>query len=100
MSNNPTVEQRRRWSRIQALGCIICGAAASIHHCGTGAGGRKNHDAVLPLCFKHHQNGTPEDPSIHPWRKRFEEKYGAENELLEKLERLLCANAPHVGLSA
>jgi len=86
VSKSPTAEQKRHFAKIVEHGCIICRAPAEVHHCFTGAGGRKNHDLVIPLCFFHHRNGTFDRPSIHPWRKRFEEMYGTEQELLEKTQ--------------
>ncbi|MDD4892753.1 MAG: Ref family recombination enhancement nuclease [Candidatus Rickettsiella isopodorum] len=85
----PTAEQERHHKKLRELGCIICGREASIHHCFTGGGGRKDHDKVIPLCPHHHQHGTEQEPSIHPWRKRFEELYGTEQELIDKCKRLL-----------
>ena len=39
---------------------------------------------VLPLCAIHHRNGSHNPPiSRHPNKKRFEEAYGTEEELLE-----------------
>ena len=82
----PTKAQRERWSRIAELGCIICASPACIHHAHTGAGGRKNHDIVLPLCHFHHQGAQ----GIHTLgRKAFARKFGTEQELLDKLESLL-----------
>lgn len=86
--NTPTREQRDRWTRLCALGCIIsgCGNAPNIHHCATGAGGRKDHNKVLPLCHRHHQG----DLGIHTLSRRvWEPIYGTEQELMDKAERLL-----------
>ena len=44
---------------------------------------------VLPLCGPHHQTGGPGAPSIHPWKARFEAKYGTQAELLAKVAELL-----------
>lgn len=86
MAKAPTKKQRERWEKIRALGCILCGGIASIHHLGTGAGGRKDHDKVIPLCWAHHQGSD----GIHTLgRKVWQVIYGNEEELLEKLGRLL-----------
>ncbi len=85
-----TARERRYWDKICATGCIIQGCARppGIHHCGTGAGGRKNHRKVLPLCHYHHQgdegidakhNGSPQS------KKTWQEKYGTEDSLMKKL---------------
>jgi len=83
MSKQPTKAQRERWARIAELGCVICGSnQTEIHHALTGAGGRKNHDLVLPLCYNHHRGSH----GIHTLgRKRWVYHYGTEKELLDKL---------------
>jgi len=86
MSNAPTKEQKAKWEKMRALGCVLCGATASIHHCGTGMGGRKDHDKVAPLCHEHHQGKQ----GIHTLgRKRWQQIYGTEQELMAKVDRLL-----------
>lgn len=84
MSNKPTVADRKYWHQIKEFGCIIkgCDNPPHIHHALTGAGGRKNHRKVLPLCHYHHQG----DEGLHTLSRRvWEEKYGTEEELLEQL---------------
>ena len=85
--NQPTPAQRLRWERIRLLGCSVthCNLLASIHHTHTGMGGRKDHDKVIGLCHFHHQG----DEGIHKGRAAWQEKYGTEDELLERLARLL-----------
>lgn len=84
-SNKPTEAQRERWERIRSLGCIVCGVMAEIHHCFTGAGGRKNHDKVIPLCHYHHRGGA----GIHSiGRKTWQELFGKEQELIEVVEKM------------
>lgn len=88
MSNKPTDADREYWSRVAELGCIIkgCGRPPSIHHAGTGAGGRKDHRKVLPLCHYHHQGVQ----GIHTLSRRvWEEMYGSEEALLVELEMRL-----------
>ena len=78
----PTVADRVLWERLRALGCVTCGAPASIHHCFTGMGGRKDHRAVLPLCHFHHQG----EDGIHTiGRRKWQERHGSEQELLERV---------------
>jgi len=87
-NNAPTKAQRERWSRIIKLGCIVegCPHKPSIHHALTGAGGRKNHDKVLPLCYDHHQG----DKGIHTLSRRvWEPIYGSEESLLARVDELL-----------
>lgn len=81
MSKPPTKSQRETWSKLAEHGCVICGAPACIHHAGTGMGGRKNHDFVIPLCYEHHQGAT----GLHTiGRKAWQQIYGTEAELHEK----------------
>jgi hypothetical protein len=88
MNNNPTKAQRERWGRIAALGCIICGRPADIHHCLITAGCRKNHDLVIPLCPEHHRHGQY-GVSIHAGKTEFEARFGTETFLLENVSKLV-----------
>ncbi|MBI6882325.1 Ref family recombination enhancement nuclease [Pseudomonas putida] len=75
--------------RVAALGCISCrqegifNTHVSIHH----AHGRTKpgcHMWVLPLCEPHHQdNGTA--IARHPYKRRWEAKYGNEDELIRQM---------------
>jgi hypothetical protein len=66
----------------------------SIHH----IAGRTLPDAhklVLPLCAGHHQDGTGQDKSmiaVHPYKARFEAKYGTQKELLAEVMQLIGVN--------
>jgi hypothetical protein len=87
-----TPRQRKRWDALCAGGCIIdgCKRRAGIHHCETGAGGRKDHNKVLPLCHHHHQG----DQGIHPMtRKKWEAIFGTEQELMIKAAARLRTSA-------
>ena len=79
---------------IARIGCIACrknghfNDHVSIHH----VDGRTKPGCqlkVLPLCGFHHQLGTEDDPSIHPWKARFEARYGTQEELMEECRRLV-----------
>ena len=79
------------------VGCIACRAYGirnthvSIHH----IDGRTKpgaHMKVLPLCDRHHQTGGEAAPSIHPWKARFEAKYGKQMALLERCKELIAMN--------
>lgn len=84
------------WDQFAAYGCIACAldgvrnGFVSIHH----IDGRTKpgcHQLVLPLCAGHHQDGTGPDPTmlaIHPWKARFEKKYGTQAELLALMHDL------------
>ena len=89
----PTSLDRKYWKAVAAVGCIVkgltpCEGRITIHHCGTGAGGRKDHRQVLPLCWGHHLGPHGIDGkriSKREWQNR----YGDEVNLLKRLERLL-----------
>lgn len=86
----PTKQQREKWRRIGEIGCMICGAQPELHHCFTGAGGRKNHDHVIPLCWTHHR--SPQAGIHGMGRKAWQKKYGTEQELLDKLDLMLASS--------
>jgi hypothetical protein len=85
-------------TRVQELGCIVCRmvlniySPAEIHHVLDG-GRRLGHQSVLPLCPSHHRGGSDgtvdQCVSRHPYKKRFEDKYGTEAELLERVKERL-----------
>lgn len=94
-ARNPNTEEKKHWQRIANIPCIVgpegCnyrGLPVTIHHCGTGAGGRKNHMKVLPLCWEHHLGKEGIDGkriSKREWQLR----YGQEDILLLRVARRL-----------
>lgn len=80
-SNAPTSEHRRHWEKVRSLGCCVCQAKnPEIHHCKTGAGGRKNHELVIPLCRFHHRG----EQGVHTLSRRvWEPIYGTEAQHLQ-----------------
>ena len=85
-------EERAWMDFIVAYGCIACHmdghgfTPPAVHHILRG-GRRIGHLFTLPLCDPgHHQGGAPRGMvSRHPWKARFEAKYGTELELLTHL---------------
>jgi hypothetical protein len=79
--------QKERAAKLVEMGCLVCGAMpVELHHLFTGAGGRKNHDYLAPLCFNHHRGSE----GIHfLGRKKWQSIYGTEQELLDKLESMM-----------
>lgn len=82
--------------KVAQIGCIACRVIGihtpevSIHH----IEGRTKPDAhflTLPLCYGHHQGGLDygEWVSVHPWKKRFEDTFGTQRELLELCRELV-----------
>jgi hypothetical protein len=88
----PTALEARWMDAIVRYGCIACrrdGHAprqTAVHHILRG-GVRLGHRYTLPLCDPgHHQNGGEDGlVSRHPYKARFEERYGAEMALLAEL---------------
>ena len=85
-----TADEKALWYRLAALGCVACMREGvfepdvSIHH----VDGRTKpgcHQQVLPLCASHHQDGTGKNPhyiAVHPWKARFEARFGTQQELM------------------
>jgi len=92
----PTTSESKHMDKVSQLGCIVCRntngciTPAEIHHI-EGKTKADSHFKVLPLCFGHHREGGRFRPFIsrHPYKRRFEEAYGKEKELLEQVNKLL-----------
>ena len=85
-----TKAEKLHLSKVAAIGCIICGGMAEIHHLRTGQGmGKKatNYDAI-PLCPSHHRTGN-HGIAFHAGKQAFEANYGTQQELLIKTNELL-----------
>lgn len=90
---NPSATQKVYWYVLASqVGCIACYIATgdrnhmvSIHHV-DGRTKPKAHWLVLPLCAGHHQDGTGEPGliAVHPWKRRFEQEYGSQEELIRE----------------
>lgn len=86
-----SLQQKHFHSLLAELGCIACrkdgnhNAIVSIHHI-DGRTKPNAHWLVLPLCAGHHQDGTGIAGliAIHPWKGRFEERYGSQMRLLRE----------------
>ncbi len=85
-----SVVERAYVSRVCALGCIVCGSPAEIHHIrhGMGMGQRNSNFNVLALCPRHHRTGGYK-VAFHAGRKTWQEIWGTESELLAKTKELL-----------
>lgn len=92
----PTVVEQKWMDAIVRYGCIACvmdgqqPRPTAVHHILRG-GRRIGHLFSLPLCDPgHHQNGAALGlVSRHPFKARFELKYGAELDLLARLKKEL-----------
>jgi hypothetical protein len=98
----PTKSEKILWTRmVEVVGCVACridgnaNLAATIHH----IDGRTKpgcHGLVLPLCAGHHQDATGEDKTliaVHPYKARFEQRYGTQLRLLAFVHQLLASPA-------
>lgn len=91
-----TKAEQKHMNYVQELGCIVCQlhhnkfSPACIHHV-LDTGRRKGHMFVLPLCFNHHQGGHDNEICVsrHPYKDRFEARYGTEESLLKKVAEML-----------
>jgi len=82
-------EEQRHMDKIASFGCIICHllgyeeSPCELHHIKEGRMGKKSSNfKVIPLCPKHHRIGKE---SYHYSPKNFEEKWGTQEKLLEKV---------------
>lgn len=93
---NPNKQEKLWMSSIVQLGCIVCrvhydcDSPAEIHH----IDGKTKPDAhlkTIPLCFRHHREGVNSElyVSRHPFKHEFEERYGTEESLLQKVKELI-----------
>lgn len=88
----PTKAEREWLDAIVRFGCIACWLdglghrTPAVHHILRG-GRRMGHLFTLPLCPGHHQDGTglPGMVARHPYKARFESRYGTELHLLSEL---------------
>jgi hypothetical protein len=95
----PTAAERAWMNWIVSIGCIACRLdgmpprPTAVHHILRG-GIRMGHLHTLPLCDPgHHQGGQQLGLiSRHPWKQRFEQRYGTEQELLEILRKEYSAH--------
>jgi hypothetical protein len=86
-----TKEERHHMANVAALGCILCGYAAEVHHLtGAGMGRKSSNFDVMPLCAIHHRIGGY-GVAVHAGTKAFEAKYGTQAALLEKTRAALRA---------
>ena len=87
---------------VRVLGCIVgpfgCnyqGRDTTLHHCGTGAGGRKDHMKVIPLCHGHHLGKEGIDGKSMS-KRAWQEKWATEEILHEATEAMLKGGTVYV----
>lgn len=100
----PNAEEREWMDWIVSYGCVACRidglgfTPPAVHHILRG-GRRMGHLFTIPLCDPgHHQGGESRGAvSRHPWKARFEERYGAEADLLARLQAAYSAERYPMG---
>ncbi len=97
-SGRAATKAEQQWmDAICQLGCIVCikdletYSPASPHHI-SGKTKPGAHMETIPLCFHHHQGGHDDAvcTSRHPYKARFEDRYGTEQELLNITREMIC----------
>jgi hypothetical protein len=92
--NVRTEAQKKRWDSLVHIGCILnrmnvpheCRGRITIHHLFTGAGGRKNHDLVAPLCANMHIGSGGIDGRQKLSKRAWQETYCTEAAILAAVE--------------
>jgi len=91
MAKKPNKLERERLQAVADMPCYACfidgrEMPSEVHHIRThtGLGLRPSHFATIPLCPSHHRYGKV---SVHLGKKAFVERYGTEQEILEKTNR-------------
>lgn len=88
-----TKAEKAYQDKIAQVGCVAClhdgrfNPHVSLHHI-AGRTAPGSHYKVLPLCSSHHQDDGSGAIAVHPWKKRFEQEYGLQTELLEEVRLL------------
>lgn len=93
---SPSKKEKELWNAIAELGCIACrkdgrfNPYVLIHHC-DGRTKPGAHKKVLALCAGHHQDGSGAIDliAVHPYKARFEAKYGTQEELMQETKNQL-----------
>lgn len=89
MSTARQVNLKYSDDQIRNLGCLICGAPATLHHIRKLATSKKRSNSPrIPLCVFHHTGGDY-GFSVHAGEKIFEYKYGNMLSLIIKTNVLL-----------
>ena len=88
---NPNKKEKEYYAKVAALGCLICGRPAEIHHINKhGMNMRKgNHKNIVPLCPDHHRLGKA-GQAIHNCKHIFLANYNfTEESMLEMVQDML-----------
>lgn len=88
MKKPATRAEKDHMAAVRELGCLICGKDAQVHHVRGHQFGLKNNFRVVPLCYRHHNDG-PFGHCVHQGTKTFEANYMTQEEMLARVNRLL-----------
>lgn len=84
------VKDRAHLARVKSLPCVICNAPppSDAHHCISDRYGTRKvgDDATIPLCKRHHQDGTE---AIHNGKASWEAKHGKDYDFLPVVMAML-----------
>lgn len=90
-----TKEEQAHIQKVLELGCIAClidgvGYVPAEYHHTDGSRKLGAHKKGIPLCVQHHRAGNKEGMiSIHPYKARFEARYGKQEELLKMVNEMV-----------
>lgn len=93
----PTAPQKERREIIRTFGCILrhlgvphaCSGTVTIHHCGTGGGGRKDEDKIVPICEGAHTGYFGIDGRGEYSKRTWQENHVTEEVMLAAVDKLL-----------
>lgn len=85
-----TKSEKEHLNRVVALGCLICGNQAEVHHILEGRASQRkvSHFETIPLCPRHHRTGG-HGIAIHAGAETWRRIYGSEKEMLERTNRII-----------
>lgn len=78
--------------RVVALGCIVCGSPAEVHHLTGDSGIGQKSRRVLPLCPPHHRTGGY-GVALHAGVRGWEARHGEQIDLWYRVNELLGEEA-------
>lgn len=94
MKKPTTKDDKEHLGRVAALGCVICGCPANVHHMrtGKGMGQRASHYETFPLCHYHHQGSMG---IHHMGTKAWQAMFGRELDFVNEVNARLGVKAPN-----
>ncbi len=97
--NKPAMTRDERFPALVRMGCVVCRlylgvrSEPCIHHLSglkyRGVGMKAKDEHTIPLCPSHHDGVDKLYPSVHRNPLLFKDKYGSQEELLNRTNELL-----------